>query len=338
MKIMRSSSRPRTRRIVMLAFPDAQIIDITGPLEVFGRAARWMTDEQGWRIPAYTVEIVATKAGAFATSSGLRLIADRPITQVHGPIDTLLVAGGRGTTDAIRDRALIDWLRGSIHRTRRICSVCTGAFLLAEAGLLDGLSATTHWRQCEQLATRYPAVSVETDPIFVRAGKIFTSAGVTAGIDLALALLEEDHGRDVALAVARELVMFLRRPGGQSQFSVQLSAQVADREPLRDLQQWIADHLGADLSVEALARRAAMSPRNFARVFAREVGMTPGEFVENLRVEAARRRLEESVEGVDSIASACGFGTRESMRRAFIRTLHVPPSAYRSRFHPKLSA
>ena len=158
----------------MLAFPDAQIIDITGPLEVFGRAARWMTDEHGWRIPAYTVEIVATKAGAFATSSGLRLIADRSITQVRGPIDTLLVAGGRGTTDALRDRALIDWLRGSIHRTRRLCSVCTGAFLLAEAGLLDGLSATTHWRQCEQLATRYPAVSVETDPIFVRAGKIFT--------------------------------------------------------------------------------------------------------------------------------------------------------------------
>ncbi len=176
------------------------------------------------------------------------------------PIDTILVAGGRGTTAALRDRALLDWLRSSIRRTRRLCSVCTGAFLLAEAGLLDGLRATTHWRQCERLAARYPAVSVETDPIFVRASnsKIFTSAGVTAGIDLALALLEDDHGRDVALAVARELVMFLRRPGGQSQFSVQLSAQVADREPIRDLQRWIADHLGADLSVDALARRAAV--------------------------------------------------------------------------------
>jgi transcriptional regulator GlxA family with amidase domain len=257
---------------------------------------------------------------------------------VRGPIDTLLVAGGQGTADALRDRALIEWLRGSIRRTRRLCSVCTGAFLLAEAGLLDGLSATTHWRQCAQLAAQYPAVSVETDPIFVRAGKIFTSAGVTAGIDLALALLEDDHGREIALNVARELVMFLRRPGGQSQFSVQLSTQQADREPIRDLQRWIADHLGADLSVETLARRAAMSPRNFARVFAREVGMTPGEFVEKLRVEAARRRLEESAEGIDSIASKGGFGTRESMRRAFIRTLHVPPSAYRSRFHQKLSA
>ncbi len=338
MKIIGRFPKMRTRRIVMVAFPDAQIIDITGPLEVFGRAARLLSDERGWRVPAYTVEIAATKAGPFATSSGIRLIADRSIGEVRGPIDTLLVAGGRGTTDAIRDRGLIEWLRRSIGRTRRLCSVCTGAFLIAEAGLLDGLRATTHWRQCEQLATRYPAVTVETDPIFVRAGKIFTSAGVTAGIDLALALLEDDHGRDVALAVARELVMFLRRPGGQSQFSVQLSAQQADREPIRDLQRWIADHLGAELSVEALARRTAMSPRNFARVFTREVGVTPGEFVENLRVEAARRRLEESSEGVDSIASKCGFGTRESMRRAFIRTLHVPPSAYRNRFQQKLSA
>ena len=322
----------------MVAFPDAQIIDIIGPLEVFGLAARMLTEERGWRIPAYTVEIAATKAGTLATSSGIRLIADRSLAQVHGPIDTLLVAGGHGTPAALRDRALIGWLRNSVDRTRRLCSVCTGAFILAEAGLLDGLSATTHWRQCERLATRYPAVSVETDPIFVRAGKIFTSAGVTAGIDLALMLLEEDHGREVALAVARELVMFLRRPGGQSQFSVQLRAQIADREPIRELQRWMADHLGADLSVEALARRAAMSPRNFARVFTREVGVTPGQFVETSRVEAARRRLEESAEGVDSIASECGFGTRESMRRAFLRTLHVPPSGYRSRFRQKLSA
>jgi len=338
MKIARISQNSRTRRIVMVAFPDAQIIDITGPLEVFGRAARMLTDERGWRVPAYTVEIAATRAGALRTSSGIRLIADRAIAQVRGSIDTILVAGGIGTTDAIRDRALIEWLRGSMRRTRRLCSVCTGAFLLAEAGLLDGLPATTHWRLCTLFAAQYPAVKVETDPIFVRAGKISTSAGVTAGIDLALALLEDDHGREVALAVARELVMFLRRPGGQSQFSVQLSTQQADREPIRDVQGWIADHLDADLSVDALARRAAMSPRNFARVFIREVGVTPGEFVENLRVEAARRRLEESADGVDSIASACGFGTRESMRRAFIRRLHVPPSEYRSRFQQKLSA
>ena len=328
----------RSRRIVMLAFPDTQIIDVTGPLEVFGRAARWLSEERGWRVAAYTVEIAARRAGPLTTSSGIRLIADRSIAQLCGLIDTLLVAGGRGTTAALRDRALIDWLRSSVHRTRRLCSVCTGAFLLAEAGLLDGLSATTHWRQCERLAAQYPAVSVETDPIFVRAGKIFTSAGVTAGIDLALALVEEDHGREVALAVARELVMFIRRPGGQAQFSVQLSRQLADREPIREVQRWMADHPGADLSVGALARRAGMSPRNFARVFTREAGVTPGQFVENSRVEAARRRLEESADGVDSIASECGFGTRESMRRAFLRTIHVLPSAYRSRFHQKLSA
>ena len=326
------------RQIVMAAYPDAQIIDITGPLEVFGRAARWLSEERGWRVPAYTVEIVASNAGPLTTSSGLRLMADRSIAEVRGPIDTLMVAGGRGTALAMRDRALIDWIRRTARRVRRLCSVCTGAFLLAEAGLLNGRSATTHWRQCAQLAARFPAVTVETDPIFVRDGNVFTSAGVTAGIDLALALLEEDHGRELALAVARELVMFLRRPGGQSQFSVQMSAQIADREPIRELQRWIADHLDADLSVEALARRSAMSPRNFARVFTREVGVTPGQFVENSRVEAARRRLEESADGVDLIAAECGFGTRESMRRTFIRTLRVPPSAYRSRFHQKLSA
>src|ERR1700678_2611183 len=236
MKISRIAQRSRARRIVMVAFPDAQIIDITRPLEVFRRASRCVTEERGWRVPAYTVELVATKAGALTTSSGIRVIAERSIAQVRGPLDTLLVAGGRGTTAAMRDRALIEWLRRTERRARRLCSVCTGAFLLAEAGLLDGLSATTHWRQCALLAARYPLVSVETDPIFVRAGKLFISAG----------------GR-----------------GGQSQFSAQLRPQQGDREPIRDLQQWIADHPGADLSVEALARRAAMSPRNFARVFAR---------------------------------------------------------------------
>jgi len=193
--------------------------------------------------------------------------------------------------------------------------VCTGAFLLAEAGLLDGRRATTHWGACRQLAERYPRVAVDPDPIFVRDGRIYTSAGVTAGMDLALALVEEDHGREVALAVARELVMFLKRPGGQSQFSVPLMAQAADRQPLRDLQAWIGEHPGADLSVAALARRAAMSARNFARVFTREVGMTPARFVERARVEAARRRLEESSSGVEVIATESGFNSAEIMRR-----------------------
>jgi transcriptional regulator GlxA family with amidase domain len=243
-----------------------------------------------------------------------------------------LVAGGIGTADALRDRALIQWIRRVAPKVRRLCSVCTGAFLLAEAALLDGRVATTHWRSCRTLAERYPRITVETDPIYVRDGKVFTSAGVTSGIDLALALVEEDYGRRVSLAVARELVVFLKRPGGQSQFSVQLAGQMADREPIRELQAWMANHVGEDLSVDSLAHRAAMSPRNFARVFVRETGMTPAGYVEKLRVEAARRRLEESGDDIDSVATACGFGTRESMRRTFLRTLHVTPSAYRSRF------
>jgi transcriptional regulator GlxA family with amidase domain len=259
---------------------------------------------------------------------------ERSIDDVTEPIDTLMVCGGRGTTAAMRDQTLIGWLREMAPRVRRLCSVCTGTFLLAEAGLLNGRSATSHWRACDALQRSFPQIEVQTDPIFVRSGRFYTSAGVTAGIDLALALVEEDHGRRVALGVARELVMFLRRPGGQSQFSVQLSAQFADREPIRELQEWIPDHLSENLSVARLARRAAMSSRNFARVFLRETGMTPATFVEMARLEAARRRLEESDDGIDAISRACGFGTRESMRRAFLRSLHVTPGAYRARFRP----
>lgn len=322
----------------MVAFEDAQILDITGPLEVFGRCARWLKERAACAHDAYTVEIVAAKRGPVATSSLIRICADRAFSEVGGPVDTLLVAGGRGTPRAMADRSLVSWIAHIAPRVRRLCSVCTGAFLLAEAGLLAGRGATTHWSHCERFARRYPDIFVRPDEIFVRDGNIFTSAGVTAGIDLALALIEQDHGRQVALAVARELVVFLKRPGGQSQFSAQLAGQLADREPIRELQTWVASHLDADLSVEALARRAAMSPRNFARVFTREVAATPGAFVETSRVEAARRRLEESDDGVDAIASACGFGTRESMRRAFLRSLRVAPTAYRARFRRRDSA
>jgi transcriptional regulator GlxA family with amidase domain len=322
----------QTRRIVLLAFPGAQILDVAGPLEVFSAATRWVAPKTADARPAYTVEIVARDAGAFACSSGLRLIADRSLAETRGPIDTLLVAGGRGIDRALANRSLLRWLRGAALRARRVASVCTGAFLLAEAGLLAGRRATTHWAWCDAFARRYPGVRVDRNPIFVRDGKMYTSAGVTAGMDLALALVEEDHGRRIALEVARHLVLFLRRPGGQSQFSAQLAVQQADREPVRDLQGWIADHPDADLSVPSLARRAAMSPRNFARVFRREVGTTPACFVERVRVEAARRRLEESAHGIEAVAAQCGFGSAESMRRAFLRTVRVAPSSYRSRF------
>ena len=320
------------QRVALVAFPDVQVLDVTGPLEVFARTARWLCEHGRRSDAAYTTELLATAPGTITASSGLRLGVDRTLREVRGRLDTLLVAGGIGSRAAMHDEVLLRWLRRTAPRVRRLGSVCTGAFILAEAGLLDGRRATTHWRSCAALARRYPQVAVDPDPIFVRDGNVYTSAGVTAGMDLALALVEEDHGHEVALEVARELVLFLRRPGGQSQFSAQLATQAADREPLRELQTWIADHLDDDLSVPALAARVAMSPRNFARVFTREVGVTPARFVETARLEAARRRLAESRHGVDAVAAQCGFGTAESMRRSFVRHLRVPPTAYRHRF------
>jgi transcriptional regulator GlxA family with amidase domain len=319
------------RRVAVLVYPGLQALDAVGPLEVFAAAGEEARARRGGA-PFYALAVVAREAGPVATSSGYALVAERGIAQVRGAIDTLLVVGGAGTRAAVGDRALIDWIQRQAPRARRIASVCTGAFLLAEAGLLDGLRVTTHWASAGLLQHLHPRITVDPDPIWIRAGRIWTSAGVTSGMDLALALVEEDLGREVALAVARRLVLFLKRPGGQSQFSAQLAGQLAERAPLRDLQAWVAEHPEADLSVEALAARAAMSPRHFARVFAHEVGRTPARFVEEARVEAARRRLEESDAGIEAIAAGCGFGTAETMRRAFLRVLRVGPAAYRARF------
>lgn len=334
---LRAASAAQARRhIVALIFPDVQILDVTGPLEVFGRAARLLVERNLRTDLAYSVEMVATDAGPVETSSGMRLVAERRIRAVRDGVDTLLVAGGRGARAAAQNTELLRWLRRMAPRVRRLGSVCTGSFVLAAAGVLDGKRATTHWASCDALSSQHPRVQVDADPIFVRDGNVYTSAGVTAGMDLALAMVEEDHGRQIALGVARQLVMFLKRPGGQSQFSAQLSVQTADREPLRELQQWIADHLSFDLSIPALAQRVAMSPRHFARVFASELNMTPAHFVEVQRVEAARRRLEESSDGVDAIAATCGFGGAEVMRRAFLRTIRVSPTDYRNRFKSSL--
>jgi transcriptional regulator GlxA family with amidase domain len=311
---------------VLVTFPRSQILDVTGPAEVFAGAARAATGAP------YVVEVVAAEAGPVAMSNGLSLLAQRGIDEVVGPVDTLIVAGGDGTAEALADRRLLDWIRRRAGQVRRLASVCSGAFLLAEAGLLDGRRAVTHWAACDRFERRYPAVRLERDPIFVEDRGVYTSAGVCAGMDLALALVEEDLGRDVALAIARRLVIFLQRPGGQSQFSAQLAGQLAERRPLRELQAWVVENPGADLSVERLAERIAMSPRNFARVFAREVGATPARWVEQVRIEAARRRLEESDAGVDEIAARCGFGSTETMRRAFLRAIRVSPADYRSRF------
>jgi transcriptional regulator GlxA family with amidase domain len=326
--------RPRegTRAVAMLAYPDAQILDVVGPLEVFSRTARWLRDHGRTGPDAYSVEIVGLTKGPFKTSSGLRLYAARGFREVRGGLDTLMIAGGIGTAAALEDAALLRWVRAQNGRVRRVASVCTGAFVLAEAGLLKGRRATTHWGYCDRLGDRYPDVQVEPDALFVREGAIATSAGVTAGMDLALALVEEDHGRDVALQVARELVMFLRRPGGQSQFSAQLQVQMAGKEPIRELQAYILEHPEADLSVPALAARVAMSPRNFARVFTREVGTTPARFIVNARVETARRLLEDGPADLKAVCARSGLGSPEVMRRTFQRVLGIPPSRYRERF------
>ena len=312
------------RRVVIVAFPGIQPLDVIGPAEVFRSAAAL---EPG----SYSMEVVAAKRGPVPSTS-VGLIADRAFRTCRGEIDTLIVPGGPGSRYAARDRPTVSWVNAAAARSRRVCSVCTGAFVLAEAGLLEGHSATTHWASCDRLAERYPDVTVERDPIFVRDGNIYTSAGVTAGMDLALALVEEDLDRKAALEVARWLVLFVKRPGGQSQFSTQLAAQVADREPLRDLQEWITGNLDGDLSVPALADRAHMSGRNFARAFRRELGLTPAAYVEVARVEAARMALESTGAPVEVVARHTGFGTVETMRRAFHRRLGVGPAEYRARF------
>ncbi len=315
--------RPVGRPVVILAYPGVQSLDVSGPLEVFATANRFCPR------PAYDVTVVSRGGGAVVSSSGLGLAT---VPAGGRPIDTLVVAGGDGTADAVTDRALVDWLQSAASRSRRVASVCSGAFLLAAAGLLDGRRATTHWSVCGLLSRLHPAVSVEPDRIYVRDGHVWTSAGVTAGMDLALALVVDDLGGEVALRVARQMVLFTRRSGGQSQFSTQLAAQVTSLPPLRGVLAYVAEHLDSDLSVPALARRAAMSPRTFARSFVAEVGTTPAAYVQAARVEAARRLLETTDHSTAEVARAAGFGTVETMHRAFRRTVHTTPGQYRRHF------
>jgi len=314
------------RRVVIVALPEVQPLDVAGPAEVLASAA----SVAGGDDAAYTIEVVAPGGAPIPTDSGYAIAPAGALEAVHGPIDTLLVAGGAGARNASPET--VARVRRLAARADRVASVCTGAYVLAAAGLLDGRRATTHWSWCDDLQRRHPAVTVERDPIFVVDGPVRTSAGVTAGMDLALALVEEDLGPRVALEVARWLVVFVKRPGGQAQFSVQLAGQSAERSPLRELQAWIADHIDADLSVPALAARACMSDRHFARAFKAETGMTPAVYVESLRVERARLALESGAAQIDAVAARCGFGTVETLRRAFARRLGVSPAAYRNRF------
>jgi transcriptional regulator GlxA family with amidase domain len=323
----------RPRNVVVLLFDGVQSLDVSGPVEVLAALQRVPASSKRPR-RGYDVRTLSVDGAAVRTSSGLTIAADGSLDDAPDSIDTLIVPGGAGARAASADPLLLDWVADASARARRTVSVCTGAFVLAAAGLLDGRRATTHWSAAAALARLHPRVDVDPDPIFVRDGDVWTSAGVTAGMDLALALVEHDHDRDLALTIARHLVLFLRRPGGQSQFSAALAAHEPAREPLREAQRAVLDDVAGDHSVDAMAVRAQMSPRHFARAFRAEAGVTPGRYVERVRLDAARRALEDTADPIAAIADACGFGTAETMRRAFLRALAVAPAEYRRRFTP----
>jgi transcriptional regulator GlxA family with amidase domain len=322
-------SVPNTVRVVeLLAFPSVQLLDVTGPLQVFASANDLVVEAGGQR--PYDVRVVARRGARVTASAGLKL-STLPLPLASAAVDTLMVAGGGGVDAAAADPVIVEWVRARAKRARRIASVCTGAFLLAASGLLDGRRAATHWSYCAELARRFPRVRVESDPIFVRDGPVWTSAGVTAGIDLALALVEQDLGHTIALAVARYLVVYIKRPGGQAQFSEALSLQAAD-DKFGTLHEWINKHLGDHLPLSVLADQAGMSERSFSRHYAEATGLTPARAIERLRVEAARQLLSESGLPVKRISQRCGFGSVETMRRSFLRLLAVTPQDYRARF------
>ncbi len=320
-----------TRSVVLLGFAGIQALDLVGPFEVF-TAATLKLAASGRADAGYDVTVVSAGGAQFSTGTGLAFGA-APLPDPTVPLDTLVLPGGRGT-DAVRaDPELMGWIRTISGNARRVVSVCTGAFLAAEAGLLDGCRATTHWAYADRLAAEFPTIEVDPDPIFLRSSEsVWTAAGVTSGIDVALALVEDDHGHDVAQSVARWLVLYLRRPGGQTQFAAPVWMPRAKRAPIREVQEAIEAQPGAAHYISDMARRAAMSPRHFTRVFTDEVGEAPGAYVERIRTEAARRQLEETDDTVAVIASRCGFGTAETMRRNFIRRVGVSPDRYRNAF------
>jgi len=314
------------RRIEILAFQDVQLLDVAGPLQVFASANELSRTSE--RPCHYELAVVAEQS-LITTSSGLGLAA-QSLSKPNAPLDTLMVAGGLGIQSACENAALIRWINARADLARRTASVCTGAFLLATAGLLDGRRAVTHWGRCAEFARLFPSVMLDPDPIFVRDGNVWTSAGITAGIDLALAFVEADLGPRVALAVARQLVVFLKRPGGQAQFSATFALQQGDTR-FEQLHAWIADNIRRELSVTTLADVASMSKRSFVRHYRQATGTTPARAVERIRVEIARQLLEQGLT-IKHVAGRCGFGSEETMRRSFLRMLSVTPQAYRERF------
>ncbi|GET23245.1 GlxA family transcriptional regulator [Prolixibacter denitrificans] len=347
---MKKEENTPVKHIVILASPNTSLLDVTGPMEVFAKAKQYLPEFTDQPPFVYQLHVVTnTRELQVTTSTGLPIGCESTLFDISYPIDTLLIAGYTTglqlldqrieadelpphISDVSPGKETVHWLRTHWKNIRRIGSVCTGAFLLAEAGILDGREATTHWHRCQLMATMYPEVKVNPDPIFVKDGPVYTSAGISTGMDLALSLVEEDYGRDVALYVARMLVLYLKRPGNQSQFSVVLAQQEVDYNPIQTIIDWIPEHLNDSLSVEKLAEQASMSPRNFSRVFARKTGITPARYIEKVRVETARRRLEESNLTLDEISGECGLGSADTLRRLFLRHLKTSPSAYRRSF------
>jgi transcriptional regulator GlxA family with amidase domain len=325
------------RHIAMVVYPNCLMIDAVAPMEVFNFAN--IALQLLGRIPrtesVYTLAIVAEQCGPVKSSSGICVYADKSYEDLNEGIDTLMVAGATHEAyleAAIQDAKMRNWLIQMMPKVRRMVSICTGALILAGSGLLDGRKATTHWRWCDQLALQNRTIRVEPDKIFVRDGNTYTSGGVTAGIDLALSLVEEDWGWEVANLVARGMLIFMRRPGGQSQFSHYIFNEAKTRKDFRELQAWIVSNPSADLSVEHLAERMAMSPRNFSRLFCQEMGITPAKFVEHVRLEAARNMMLQTDLPMENVAANCGFGSAEQMRRSFQRILKTTPQEHRSLF------
>jgi transcriptional regulator GlxA family with amidase domain len=329
------------RSVVIVAFDRLQPLDAVGPHEVFAGATAVLAAEQrarpGKDIAGYDISIVSKDGQPITTESGLQIVTT-PLPSARTKIDTLLIPGGDGSQTARFDEVLIRWIRAAAKNSRRVATVCSGAFIGAEAGLLDGRTVTTHWARAGQLSREYPRLTVDADPIYVQDGSVWTSAGVTAGIDLALAMVEADHGTDVAQTVARWMVMFLHRPGGQTQFAAPVWVPRATRSVVRSAQDYIDNHPAEDHRLDLLADRAAISSRHFSRLFTDQVGETPARYVERVRVEAARAELESTSASLDLIARNCGLGSAESLRRAFQRRVGVSPDAYRRRFHSRASS
>ena len=322
-----------TRHIGQIIYEGAQILDITGPMEVFSQAERRLRKDTPGEAPAYALHLIAESRGPVRTSAGISLVADHGFGDEDLPeLDTLLVAGGAESDRAALKPDILAFLKSRAPRVNRLASVCTGATILAASGILDGRRATTHWSEAQDLAAAHPQIDVVPDSIFVKDGPVYTSAGVTAGIDLALAMVQEDHGRDLSLFIAKQLVVFMKRQGGQSQFSSTLARQTAAKGRLGEILGWIEKNPATDLSVDALSLRCAMSQRNFSRAFKKETGMTPGKFVEKMRVELAAQQIETRDTGFKEIARDSGFRDEEMMRRAFKRQLNVLPHLYRKRF------